>query len=244
MANTATAPATTVTPRAQQAYAYFIAKGLTPAQAAGIVGNMQAESGVNIDPEAKNSIGCIGIVQWCYGRRPFNLVTGNPDADFAAQLDHVWSEMNGNESRSLTLLRQATTPQQAATVFEAAFERSGGALLARRQANAAAIFGAAINGAINAVAPPTASTDTTGTTGATDVGFGLSNIPIIGGVFSSLDFLNKVWKLLTSRTFWIRFGEILLGTGLLFAGIFLMASESNALAGAKSAATTAAVAAA
>lgn len=92
--------------------------------------------------------------------------------------------------------------------------------------------------------PPSSNTTGTGTSvTATPTGFDLGSIPIIGGILSPLDFLNKVWKLLTNRTFWIRVGEVFLGAGLLFTGLWLMARETSGYQSAKSAATTAAVAA-
>jgi hypothetical protein len=53
---------------AQYVFNQAIAQGYTPAQAAGIVGNLQAESGQNIDPTIVNEIGASGIAQWLGGR--------------------------------------------------------------------------------------------------------------------------------------------------------------------------------
>lgn len=55
--------------RVEQAYNFFISAGLKPEVSAGVVGNMQGESGVNLDPTIENSIGAYGIAQWLYGRK-------------------------------------------------------------------------------------------------------------------------------------------------------------------------------
>lgn len=53
---------------ARAAMDYFISQGWTPEQAAGIVGNLQQESGPNLDPNIHNSaggnLGAYGLAQW------------------------------------------------------------------------------------------------------------------------------------------------------------------------------------
>jgi hypothetical protein len=61
-------------PRVQQAYAHLKNQGYTDAQAAGVIGNLQQESGSTLDPNARNpgdgsdGSDSIGIAQWNSGR--------------------------------------------------------------------------------------------------------------------------------------------------------------------------------
>lgn len=124
-----------------KAYNYFVDRGLTPQQSAGIVGNLIAESGV--DPTQKQNGGGLGrgIAQWEVGSRwdtippvkgqPANVKdfaaspTGNgrPLIDLGLQLDFLWHELNTTESKALRSLRGATTVGQAAVAFLIDFER-------------------------------------------------------------------------------------------------------------------------
>ena len=57
---------------AEIAFKFLINNGLTANQAAGIVGNLMAETGggtFDLNPTALNSIGAYGIVQWMGGRK-------------------------------------------------------------------------------------------------------------------------------------------------------------------------------
>lgn len=84
---------------AQKVWNYLIGKGLSPVQTAGIMGNLQAESG--FDPsknEYGNGIG-YGLAQWSFGRRSNLEKTaqerGVPVSDLGFQLDYLWSELQG-----------------------------------------------------------------------------------------------------------------------------------------------------
>ena len=72
---------TSLSSNAQYVFNQAIAEGYTPEQAAGIVGNLQAESGQGIDPYAYNpeggGNGANGIAQW-RGSRYSNLVVYDP----------------------------------------------------------------------------------------------------------------------------------------------------------------------
>ncbi len=125
----------------EKAFNYFVDRGLTPQQSAGIVGNLIGESGVN---PAQQQIGGgpgRGIAQWEVGARWDTIppVKGQPAnvKDFAAgpvgngralidlglQLDFLWHEFNTTESKALTSIRGATTVGQAAVAFLVDFER-------------------------------------------------------------------------------------------------------------------------
>lgn len=126
----------------QKAYNFFIGQGFTPPQAAGIMGNLQAESGIN--PKRVQSTSTpdgdrdnitvdgetgYGIAQWTSAGRQQNL------ADFAAannvisgdlgiQLRFVMKELTEsyNES-SLIPLHAAQTVQEAVNVILTDYER-------------------------------------------------------------------------------------------------------------------------
>src|SRR5687768_1697096 len=110
---------------AEKALNYFVDKSRTPQQAAGIVGNLHAESGVNAGTQEWNPIGNgrggYGIAQWTGPRRTQleNLARqrGTDPSDMATQLDFLWSELNSSERGALNALRGATTADQAARIF-------------------------------------------------------------------------------------------------------------------------------
>ena len=120
--------------RKQIAYEYFTSVGWTPAQAAGIVGNLVAES--NLIPVAKGDVGLhaptdvsIGIAQWYNGRkseRPPNLrefcrKRGKPWYDFQSQLEFVNHELQ-QKGYGGPDLKKATTPTTAALIVHRQYE--------------------------------------------------------------------------------------------------------------------------
>lgn len=107
---------------------YFKKKGLSDAQVAGIVGNVQFESG--FDPEAVNSSsGAYGIAQWLGSRKTalesFAKEKGTKSSDLQTQLDYYWHELETSESATYTALKQSKTAEEAATVIQDKFERCG-----------------------------------------------------------------------------------------------------------------------
>lgn len=98
-------------------------KGLTPAQAAGIIGSMQGESGAGLDPTATNPHGgAYGIAQWLGGRKAALLKQANPSS-LKTQLNFLWSELQGPEAGALKGLMGAHTPESAAVAWQKLFER-------------------------------------------------------------------------------------------------------------------------
>ncbi len=137
------------TANAAAALKYFEGKGLTPAQSAGIVGNLQAESGKNLNPAAIGDGGAAwGIAQWHPDRRKiWEDATGKvwqedgTSPGFAEQLQFVIYELNRSESRALRQLRSTETAAEAAASFDQYYERSSGAHRDRRIAYAEALMG-------------------------------------------------------------------------------------------------------
>lgn len=117
----------------KEAYAmnFFIKKGLTVAQAAGIVGNLVVESsGLNttIEGDKKTSI---GIAQWHdtkpgVGRKTslFNYAKNNglDWKDLDTQLNFLWTELKTTPKFGLSQLQKAKTAKDASFIFGYYFE--------------------------------------------------------------------------------------------------------------------------
>jgi hypothetical protein len=130
------------TNRSRYAYDFFIKKGFTPEQAAGIVGNLQAESGSNLDnlfnPNDKG-LPSYGIAQWRGSRadafRNLNGVYPN-EGSLDQQLEFILYELNTTEGRANEALRASTSAAEAAEVFDKLYERSDGSTIQTRINNA------------------------------------------------------------------------------------------------------------
>jgi hypothetical protein len=151
------APPPGTSPNARIAFDYFKAKGLTDAQAAGIVGNLDHEA-PGLDPN-QHQIGGgpgRGIAQW--GARKHSMdrwahAPGDNVLDFAkshgqsptslrTQLDFTWHELN--HGYGIKGLRATKTVESATTTFEKRFEAAGKPQMAdriRRAKAALAAFG-------------------------------------------------------------------------------------------------------
>jgi tape measure domain-containing protein len=123
---------------------------LSPAQAAGVVGNLMRESRLNPRVNEGGTVGLprgvggYGLAQWT-GTRQQDLIRFAGGAAAASnlqtQLRFIVSELMGPESKALASLRRASSPEEAAVVFERDYERSGVKALGERKANARRVFG-------------------------------------------------------------------------------------------------------
>jgi hypothetical protein len=142
---------------AQRAKGYLRDLGWTNNQAAGLVGNFQQESGVNLNPSATSPDGTsYGIAQWTAPRQNiFQQTYGKPiqGTSLKEQLDFVNYELNNNERAAGNALRATTTASEAALVVSNQYERP-----AASAANNAQRVAYANNAA--AVPPILASNDT------------------------------------------------------------------------------------
>lgn len=118
---------------------YLIGKGLTGAQAAGVMGNFKRESGFDptiIQGGGKadenyvpvNGVG-FGIAQWTFTARQKPLMEkakqmNKPVTDLGVQLEFFWQEMQTTHKKALDSLKAANTPEDAAYVFHRDFEGS------------------------------------------------------------------------------------------------------------------------
>jgi hypothetical protein len=124
------------------AFDYFLGKGLTNIQAAGIVGNLDQESGM--DPTISQIGGGPGrgIAQWSAGGRwdrdtndnvrAFAAQEGKPMKSLDVQLDFVWYELTTFPHYGLAQLRAATTVTSAVVAFQNKFEACGNCAQANR----------------------------------------------------------------------------------------------------------------
>jgi lysophospholipase L1-like esterase/peptidoglycan hydrolase-like protein with peptidoglycan-binding domain len=117
-------------------------KGLTTSQAAGIVGNLQAESG--FDPNIVGDNGTsYGIAQWHKERfttlKNWSKKNGLKWNTIDAQLEFLWWELNNSESGALSKLKLQNNPEDAAYAFAKYFERPA-EIAPVRMANATKIY--------------------------------------------------------------------------------------------------------
>ena len=163
--------------RINQAMGYFESQGWTHAQAAGIVGNLQAESGV--DPNrAQNGGGPgYGLAQWEGPRQAdFKAWAGHDihQSTFQEQLEFIQHELTTTERGAGNALKGATTASEAAQIFCNKYERPGTPHMDSRIAFAEAAF----NG-FTPTSPATGQTPSTG--GGTGTG---NSSPATGGDYT------------------------------------------------------------
>jgi len=141
----ATAPATAAgsSTNAATALKFFTQQGWSAAQAAGIVGNLQAESGKNINPAAVGDGGqAYGIAQWHPPRQQnFQAQMGKSikGSSLQDQLEFIQWELNNTEKAAGNKLKSAQSAAAAAEIMDKFYERSAGLHTDRRVANAVAL---------------------------------------------------------------------------------------------------------
>jgi hypothetical protein len=119
------------------AFDYFVRRGFTKRQAAGIVGNLWHESGVN--PRSRQIGGGPGrgIAQWSVGDRWDTLKRwarrrGKNPRSLRTQLDFIMREFRTTESRAFRGVKRTRTIRDATIAFEQLYERPGIAHTGRR----------------------------------------------------------------------------------------------------------------
>lgn len=144
--------------------------GLTRAQIAGVLGNIQLESGFNPRVNEGGRVGApagaggYGFAQWTGGRQT-NLVNfakqqkmdpGDPNL----QAKFLIHELRGPESRAFESLKGAVSPEESARRFLVDFERAGVPKTEQRQKAARDLYGKLKF--LEEAAPTTATPPTTG----------------------------------------------------------------------------------
>ncbi len=133
------------------AFTYFVGKGLTNFQAAGIVGNLDQESGMNPNAVQPGGPGR-GIAQWSVGGR-WDHDGGDNATTYASQhaqsvwslqlqLDFIWYELTTFSGYGLAALKASTNLHDATVVFETRFEGCGQCNESTRVAYAQAVLNA------------------------------------------------------------------------------------------------------
>jgi hypothetical protein len=128
---------------AEKIFNFFVNNGFTSEQAAGIVGNLATESGINIDPEAFNKAGggrgAYGIAQWRLRQQDLDeyaKAINQPRNLLETQLGFILYELGGKEGRALAKLKETTTVKEAALAWDKWYERSGESAIDKRVAYA------------------------------------------------------------------------------------------------------------
>lgn len=114
-----------VSTQQREAMEFFVNKGLTREQAAGIVGNMQWESGMNFRASGDRG-NAFGYMQW-QGRRQddFKAWAGHDihESTPYEQLQFTWYELLHKQLRSGQALRMTTSAAEAALAISNLYER-------------------------------------------------------------------------------------------------------------------------
>lgn len=120
---------------------FFKDKGLKDHQIAGIMGNLQQESG--LDPTNENAeTGAYGIAQWAFDRKKelqnYAKSKGTKASDLDTQLDFLWKELKGSENSAYKHLLGTKNVGDATTSFATKYERMGEheAMMGTRKSNA------------------------------------------------------------------------------------------------------------
>jgi hypothetical protein len=122
------------------AFNYFVSKGLTDIQAAGIVGNLMQESSVRPTAVQPGGPGR-GIAQWSVGGRfdhgsssltAYASSHGGSKWSLQTQLDFIWYELTVVGGYGYSDLRAATTINRAVWVFQDEYEICGACASSQR----------------------------------------------------------------------------------------------------------------
>jgi hypothetical protein len=167
--------------------------GLSAEQASGAVGNFMAESGgINLPPDINEGehegappkfSGGYGWAQWTGPRQVafIDYVTAPEQGFMASKTDHAndaanyaWLKKELSESQKVTIdaLKGASTPEDAAVAFEAAFERAGKPVLDKRKSNARQVYEESLG---NSVTQGGTATGTSVSTSCGQTGGGLAD---------------------------------------------------------------------
>ena len=112
----------------KHAMEFFQSKGLSPHQAAGIVGNLMVESSLNTTIKGDKGQ-AFGIAQWHPDRQKgLKLLAqkrGTDISDLDTQLEYVWEELNNNYKFALNKILNSRNTKEATTAFMLHYEKPG-----------------------------------------------------------------------------------------------------------------------
>ncbi|MGZ6089267.1 MAG: phage tail tip lysozyme [Polyangiales bacterium] len=135
----------------KKSFDYFVSKGLTAFQAAGIVGNLDQESGDSPTAVQPGGPGR-GLAQWSAGGR-WDTDKGDNATAYASshgmsvwsldlQLDFIWYELTNFPGYGLAALKATTNVTDATVVFQNKFEGCGTCVETQRVTYAKAVLAA------------------------------------------------------------------------------------------------------
>ena len=116
---------TGISGNAQKAMSYFMGKGLSRDQAAGLVGNLMRESTLNPTAVNKGS-GAYGLAQWLGSRKKALFTRYGNAPTFDQQLDFIWHELNTTHKNGLRHLKNSKGFSDAASNAFGYYEFSAG----------------------------------------------------------------------------------------------------------------------
>lgn len=141
---------------AEIAWNFFRSKGCSEETTAGILGNLQQESGLNPESEQSSGGPGRGIAQWTVnGGRYNNLLKMAEDmgmewTDIRVQLEFIWWEMKEGETTCIRIMEQRygglegfmylMNVRKACDAFEACYERAGKPMMEKRYKYAEAFY--------------------------------------------------------------------------------------------------------
>lgn len=114
----------------QYAFSWLVQKGYSPQAAAGIVGNLVQESGVNPTVRPGDSGTAHGIAQWRGDRYAALMDYAKQHGgsnDLGTQLGFLDTELRGKYGSTFQKLMAAKDPREAAAAFALGYERPAGA---------------------------------------------------------------------------------------------------------------------
>lgn len=104
--------------------AFFKNKGLSEAQARGILGNLMQESRGDHSIVNKHS-GAYGLAQWLGPRKQTLMAKYGSNPTLEQQLEFIWEELNTTEKRAKQKLLETTNVADATRSFAQYYERPG-----------------------------------------------------------------------------------------------------------------------
>lgn len=194
---------------AQAIYTYLTGKGFSANAAAGILGNIEQESGGS--PTAGSDPPGAGLIQ----------ILGDSGGSLSSELDKTMAYILANGSVA-DINANASTPAAAALYFSTKYERPNPADAnnANRQQSAQDVAAAASSGSWPAAgaAPDTSGGGSNGSSATLD-----SITSSVSGIVKDFDEIATVFTYMSQPSHWLRIGMFIVGTGLLVVAVFMLA---------------------
>jgi Phage tail lysozyme len=211
---------------AKQIYTLLVAGGLSPNAAAGIVGNIEQESGG--EPGAGNYPGNYGLIQWTPANQ--STYTVPDDSSVATQVGYIFKYIAANGSIE-DINTNSPNPSAAALYFSTKYERplASAANNPNREQSAVEVAQAATSGNWPQSPGLTTGGAASGDTSA-DISSPLGDIGLPSDITSLLKdadtFVNGLMWLVNPQS-WMRIGAFIIGFALLLFAIYAFVRVSD-----------------